>query len=74
MNAVLLTVKSITYYNDKEEFCRPKKAISQSRSTLREVLPYSGNYARTKETVVVKKLRGESKDGKRRFIRGSNAK
>ena len=30
---------------------------------------YLGNYARTKETVVVKKLRGESGDGKRRFIK-----
>ena len=28
-----------------------------------------GNYARAKETVVVKKLRGESGDGKRRFIK-----
>ena len=30
---------------------------------------YLGNYARTKETVVVKKLRGESGGWKRRFIK-----
>ena len=30
---------------------------------------YLENYARTKETVVVKKLRDESGDGKRRFIK-----
>ena len=30
---------------------------------------YLGNYTRTKETVVLKKLRGESRDAKRRFIK-----